>query len=142
MVMIAARGIDPETTPTARKRTMLKSMLIIGLILFFLFFLATLFYRLPSLGIPTWGLHIITMMVIMAWHFEVCWVCRVRQNMAMSYFEDKDAYVVPEGNDLVPWKSGRELPEMPKKGYKSGVIHNADMENEGIPPTIHAESDK
>jgi hypothetical protein len=125
MVMIRARGIDPDHTPTSRKIAMLKSVRNCGFAVFILFSMSTLIY---VSGLIWVGILDILVAVSTAILYGVMvYRCRIRSKMTAVYGSDEDAYIVtPDDAQLSVWQPGMVLPPMPTEYHRKTSIHSGD----------------
>lgn len=98
MEMIDSAGIDSNTTPTYRKRQLLSKLRIYSIVLQGFFFVSLLLYQSGAF------LYFISYLIIsfanaLLLSF-ICWKCRLRKNMAASYYSPEDSNDINPDNEL------------------------------------------
>jgi hypothetical protein len=122
MVMLQAKGIDPEHTPTSRKMLMLNRMMLCGMLAFFAFVVSTVI-GMP--GVAAFWVHFLLDTVAREALFGcMCWTCRIRSKMVALYGEGEDEYRVADG-ELRHWTPDVILPPLPAAGFRADAVRSA-----------------
>lgn len=121
LILIAERNIDPKTTPSYRKLKLLTFARNASISMFFVIVICFILYF--STIAPYWlvtGLQCIAMAIL---YGIVMYMCRIRNAMASTYFDDEDAYVVDDDdNEKQNWERGMKLPPMPQAQFAQNKI--------------------
>ena len=97
IVMIYSANIDPETTPSYRKKELLETCKRCSIAILLIFVASSILY---SVGVFYYFISYLLIAISMAVLVSIiCWTCRLRYKMAATYCDDEDAYVINDGNN-------------------------------------------
>jgi hypothetical protein len=98
--MIYAQGINPDGTPTARKLAMLANLRWMVIAAFLVFLCSTVLILVQV--VQYWVATFIVMLVDLAVYCGMCYLCRIRSEMAAVCGEEQEAYTYTAGNVATP----------------------------------------
>jgi hypothetical protein len=123
MVMLQAKGINPEHTPTSRKCLMIDRMMRCGAVTFLVFAVSTVL-AIPEF-FPFWIHYLLDTIAKETLFGCMCWTCRIRSKMVALYGEGEEEYQVGEHEELMDWVPGMVLPPLPGDGCSRYVVRLA-----------------
>lgn len=125
LVMIMSRGIDPDTTPTARRISLLEKLRNYGMGVVLVFVMTALIRQIVVYWIGNLVLELMTLLLYIA----ICWICRARSKMAMQFGDDEEAYEIDDGVELKAWEPGVRLPPISQIRYSTTKIYAGNPES-------------
>lgn len=90
--LIAQRGINPNTTPSYKKISMLRFTRNSSVALFFI--LVVCYVLFFAEFAPYWVIYLIKTIAMLILVGIICYKCRIRQAMSSTYGDDEEAYIV------------------------------------------------
>ena len=148
MAMIYNSNIDPQTTPTFRKRKLLELCRKCSLSILLIFVLSSILYR---MGAFYYFISFLIVEVAMAILLSIiCWSCRLRYKMAATYCDDEEAYFVTDNQNqsqdqiliadqnqnIITFQyqyptNPDQMQDQPQNNSENQVIANSNGKNEG-----------